>query len=77
MALWVAAGYTTYYAKAYATGKEPKHEDAIMYAILSSPIMSPVNIAGMMIDPIALSVMQNITNYARSNVEYAIEGVTE
>lgn len=77
MALWVLSGYTTYYAKAYATGKDPKHEDAIMYAILSSPIMSPVNVAGMMIDPVSLSVMSRISDYAKSNAEYGVEELTK
>lgn len=77
MALWVLSGYTTYYAKAYATGKEPKHEDAVLYAILSSPIMSPVNVAGMMIDPVSLSVMNRIAEYAKSNAEYGVEELTK
>jgi len=71
--LWVLAGAITYYAKSYATGRKPDHDDAIMYAIMQSPIAAPFAVAGMMIDPVALSVVQKAIIAAKSNVEYVVK----
>ena len=70
--LWVLSGAMSYYAKAYATGREPNHDDAIMYAIMQSPIAAPFAVAGMMIDPVALSVVQKAIIAAKSNTEYVL-----
>jgi hypothetical protein len=71
--LWVLSGAMSYYAKSYATGRKPNNDDAIMYAIMQSPIASPFAVSGMMIDPVALSVVQKAIAAAKSNVEYVIK----
>jgi hypothetical protein len=75
--LWVLSGAMSYYAKSYATGREPDHDDAIMYAIMQSPIAAPFAVAGMMIDPVALSVVQKAMMAAKSNVEYVVKDNNE
>jgi hypothetical protein len=71
--LWVLSGAMSYYAKSYATGRKPNNDDAIMYAIMQSPIASPFAVSGMMIDPVSLSIVQKAIAAAKSNVEYVIK----